>query len=226
MSTDTAIKERGILFSGGMVRAILDGRKVQTRRVVKPQPILVGDRTWTWPDDGRGSKASWWKEINPEDCMTRFCPYQSGQHLWVRETWAPNTVLPLSDRPHGDAIYRADGVYSAQWKPSIHMPRWASRITLEVVSVRIERLQSITEEDAIAEGVQIPINNHGYPVVRVSGRYPPCNYGLDRHHCQSTAMWYRSHFASLWDSINAERPGCAWKDNPFVWCISFRRIKP
>lgn len=141
------MKERPILFSGPMVRAILDGRKTQTRRIVKPQPTndyvtfmplsseLVGVTKHGGPIDNRG-----WLH----------CPYgKTGDRLWVRETWCPD-VEPYTFR------YKADGGEPLErWRPSIHMPRWASRITLEVVSVRVERLQDISEEDALAEGITL-----------------------------------------------------------------------
>ena len=116
-------KERPIIFSGPMIRAILEGRKTQTRRIVKP------------------------------NCLSKLSPYgRTGDRLWVRETWGHN--------PEGPGyVYRSDGDFDMKfhgdrWRPSIHMPRWASRITLEVTGVRVERLQDINEEDALAEGVE------------------------------------------------------------------------
>lgn len=135
------MKERPILFSGPMVRAILDGRKTQTRRVVKPRQGMLDD--WTGLP----------------------CPYgKPGDRLWVRETC-------YFEQPHGEVIYRADpGSEKAldpeftglRWRPSIHMPRWASRITLEIVNVRVERLQDIRVDDARAEGVTAKWPVHGF----------------------------------------------------------------
>ena len=148
------MKERPILFSGPMVRAILEGRKTQTRRIVKVRGGLeyIGPKgcehepdSWGYPhpcDDGYLTLADGIK-----------CPYgKPGDRLWVRETWAPAEWPPTGP----PAVYRADeGMFASQWKPSIHMPRAVSRITLEVVSVRVERLQDISEEDALAEGITL-----------------------------------------------------------------------
>jgi len=142
--------DRPILFSGAMVRALLAGTKTQTRRVVKKSecwPISAVRATML---ESRGSAMA-------VDAQSRTygpeikCPYgQPGDRLWVRETWHD-----ASSALHSCALYRADGgeIYGGKWAPSIHMPRWASRITLEITSVRVERLQDISEADAIAEGV-------------------------------------------------------------------------
>lgn len=140
------MKERPILFSGPMVRALLDGRKTRTRRVVKPQP------EWSCSPLEFTNSPGVWAPNEAEDY--RRCPYGvPGDRLWVRETW--QRVVPLLIDPTTKYEYLAtvrDGCHPARWKPSIHMPRVASRITLEVVRVRVERVQQITEADAIAEG--------------------------------------------------------------------------
>lgn len=187
------MKGRPILFSGEMVRAILEGRKTQTRRVVKytcaghvKEPN--GNRRWL-PDD-------------PDAVLA--CPYgQPGDRLWVRETWAKI--------PTGEYVYRADipakdealerqisGRGDAPWKPSIHMPRRASRITLEIVSVRIERLCDITKEDTKAEGVIV--------------REP------------DVLNAWLAEWIDLWDSINAAR-GFGWEKNPRVWVVEFKQLE-
>lgn len=133
------MKERPILFSGEMVRAILDGRKTQTRRVVKPPP----------PSNSGGTSEIF--------ALAKQCPYgQPGDWLWVRETWAPAATEGYDKRDDGGLIwYRAtdERVCMGPWRPSIFMPRQVSRIMLEITDVRVERLQDITEEDAKAEGV-------------------------------------------------------------------------
>ena len=143
------MKERGIIFTGEMVRAILDGRKTQTRRVVKHIPDL-------------GSPDMWCKkiEIVNQICgdFKRYCPYgQPGDRLWVRETWAPWPELwTRSDIRDQSPLYRAERPFvgnDVKWRPSNHMPRWASRINLEITDVRVERVQDITDEDALEEGV-------------------------------------------------------------------------
>lgn len=182
------MKERPILFSSPMVRTILEGRKTQTRRVIKPQPVSGVRFSPFVPgqvEDGHGQEMR--------------CPY-GVERLWVRETWAENKVLPIADRPVGDYIYRADGVYSGTWKPSIFMPRRASRITLEVVSVRVERLQSISERDCCLE--------MGCAVEWPGPGPEPYKRNL------------RTSFGILWDTINAKR-GYGWDKNPWVWVVEF-----
>lgn len=203
------MKERPILFSGQMVRAILEGRKTQTRRVAK-----IGDGSHVEDEDipaayEDGSRDPWIMDFQTKhypQWVKRHCPYgKPGDRLWVRETWA-DTGWPLT----GPAIaYRADPDHAdhdmPRWRPSIHMPRWASRITLEVVSVRVERLQEISEEDAKAEG----INN--------AGEQWEC------YCCGGTKSTARGSFETLWESINGPE---SWDANPWVWVVEFKRIKP
>lgn len=191
------MKERPILFSGPMVRAILDGTKTQTRRVVKPQfaadaipvemPATDPAGGWVVP----GHSGVWWCDAaaNPDD--VRRCPYgQPGDRLWVREAWARTRVFGAEMVVYREGDNRTD--YGGPWKPSIHMPRWASRITLEITSVRVERLQDISEADAIAEGVYTDPASPAYDA-----------------------------YAQLWDEING--PG-SWAANPWVWVLEFRRL--
>lgn len=186
--------ERPILFSAPMVRAILNGTKTQTRRVVKPQPVAT-----------RGSKKPW---CSIEDLL-KTCPYgQPGDRLWVRESgWERPERTPRMMREGADTwepyYYDADGWIDEdhadfkRWgfrrRPSIHMPRWASRIDLEITAVRVERLQDISEPDAKAEGVDPQF------------------------------LLARTGFVSLWESINGT---ASWDENPWVWVIEFKRVKP
>ena len=181
-----------------MVRAVLDGSKTQTRRVVKPQP------SWNENDPdlehvltcGRTQR-----QLLMEQLFAR-CPYGvPGDRLWVRETFAltGDNASPIVHPTHGGAAWRAtDHAKAFKWKPSIHMPRWASRITLEIVSVRVERLQDISEEDARAEGVTLR--------------------GTTRYESEC-----RNEYRALWESING--PG-SWESNPYVWVVEFKRIQP
>lgn len=146
MTTETTVRERPILFSGPMVRAILEGRKTQTRRVLKN------------PDDGVSTTIEDGSPLYCDDggfWHPRPCPYgQPGDRLWVREAHQLSPDGPIyraTAREHG--TYEPGG--AGPWRPSIHMPRWASRITLEITDVRVERVQEITEDDAIAEGVEV-----------------------------------------------------------------------
>lgn len=185
-------REHAILFKAPMVRAILEGRKTQTRRVVEPQ----------WNGD-----------------MPPFikCAYGIvGDRLWVREAWCNDGqgVWSIGDAESayrcglGTNIYRADGERGGcKWFPSIHMPRWASRITLEITDVHVERLQDISEEDALAEGVE------AYDEDGVTYYGPYGNGQCDP----------RVAFQFLWDSI--AKPGAKWEDNPFVLVVGFRRVE-
>jgi hypothetical protein len=188
------VGERPILFSGPMVRAILEGRKTQTRRVLKWQYApATGARFiphaggWQWLFEGGCGSAY----PGDQGALGR-CPFGIvGDQLWVRETWAKAGEV-------GDEIeYRADNhdPAAAKWRPSIFMPRWASRLTLEVVGVRVERLQDISDADAMAEGIQ---------------------------HLYEWAAFPRRTFQNLWDSINAER--APWASNPWVWVVEFKPL--
>ena len=176
------MKEHPILFSGPMVRAILEGRKTQTRRVMK---LNMDGGVYSEPR----------------------CPDGvPGDRLWVRETWADVRWMQEPEHFPNGVSYRADCSadslklaehYGVRWKPSIHMPRWASRITLEVTEVRAQRLQDITEEDARAEGVNCAVG--GFITTN------PVNA-----------------FHGLWDYINGKR--APWDSNPWVWAVTFRRV--
>jgi hypothetical protein len=193
------MKERPILFSAPMVRAILDGRKTQTRRVMKPQPLEGIERQFPFPriKDGNLYFHAYETDEFPMWMHHIKCPHEVGMRLWVREThWQYMNRLEV-------AGYCADGEQTFEHHvikvPSIHVPRWASRITLEITGVRVERLQDITEEDAKAEGAG-------------GERYS----GQGFEHCI-----HREAFRTLWESING--PG-TWELNPWLWVIEFRRI--
>lgn len=180
------MRERPILFSGPMVRAILAGTKTQTRRVVKPQP--AGE----WASPGRSS-----------------CPYgRPGDRLWVRETFG-HFERSEGFKPGCAVFYRADGncLKLEPWRPSIHMPRWACRLVLEISAIRMERLQAISEADAIAEGASF---HDGLGVGHSGWRH---DFG-DVH---ATA---RDAFARLWRDLNGPD---SWSANPWVWVVEFMR---
>ena len=237
------VKERPIIFSSESVRAILDGRKTQTRRVIKPQPILVDNgRTWDWPKIVKRvgghdvSAASWAANLQHPD-LGDDCFFRRGQILWVRETWASSGLLdyvkprnlvagfPCQFRAGGSSIDdRDDLVNPGKWRPSIHMPRWASRITLEVIDVRVERVQDISEEDILAEGVRIPVSEDRKPLICVSGEYAAANYLPGKIREAKSKDIIRAYFASFWDSLNAKR-GHSWESNPWVWVPEFKRAQ-
>lgn len=222
----TTMTERPILFSGAMVKAILDDRKTQTRRVVKrqtdakDQEVKVENGWLMYRRAGLG----WWND--------QQCPYgHPGGRLWVRETWQYNN---WTEDGYPFIGYRADGTrllcdhYAEEWgerieniwaelskpenynidqraadrrwRPAIHMPRWACRQVLEITDVRVERLRAISDDDAKAEGVLCDMPGHG----------ADCGP--------------RGLYAQLWDSINAKR-GFGWDKNPWVWVVVFKRIQ-
>jgi hypothetical protein len=185
------VKEKPILFNGEMVRAILEGRKTQTRRVVKPQPPDKHD--FVDIDDGD----FWFSGMTAYNAGP--CPYgQPGDRLWVRETWMSDPYI----NSVGSTIYRAtetelDRYNGHNWKPSIFMPRVRSRLTLEIVRVRVERLQRISEEDALSEGTR----RFNMPVGNMAD-------------CPS----YRDAYKCLWESINGKG---SWAKNTWIWVIEF-----
>lgn len=225
----TTPKERPILFSGPMVRAIMDGRKTQTRRIVKPQPPTVEAvkklsgsdfRLFAdahFPRDVFRVAGPVWavRDLGPQTQWK--CPYGGlGDRLWVRETFCQKCEdgYPVytadgnldsscyhyrADGYHvvkadgdGGTEFTKDGREASPWKPSIFMPRHASRLTLEVTAVRVERLQEITEADAQLEGFQ-----------------------------QTNTVLARSEFIRTWKLING---GGTWSANPWVWVVSFKRV--
>ena len=246
------IKERPILFSAPMVRAILEGRKTVTRRAIKVQPRIDASGNFcvgnsNYGQDGYGKPVT-------KHFVNGCCPYgKPGDRLWVRETfallgnedgccidWQDNLVK--GDERGAARIYRAScppgdyGLnqipakaewkpdteameYDGAWRPSIHMPRWASRILLEITDVRVERLQDISEKQAEAESARRFDNIHmGTPSAS------PCRWSMESptntDQCLSTA---RYAFANLWEKINGEY---SWDANPWVWVVEFKRVTP
>ena len=218
----TATRERPILFSGPMVRAILSGAKTQTRRIVRgvnSETELAPDFTTSFPEHGMDA-------VRFEDGHAVFeyqtgiadtreyrvrCPFgKIGDCLWVRETWRDRSVVGHS-RFHGEQEaewieYRADRPSNdrtgLRWRPSIHMPRRVSRITLEITGVRVERLQDISIDDVIAEGIE-PVKNGPH---------------ANQYWREETG----AKFVDLWESINGPD---LWAVNPWVWVIEFKRIE-
>ncbi|MCS3430052.1 hypothetical protein [Klebsiella sp. BIGb0407] len=203
-----ATKERGVIFNAEMVRAILAGRKTQTRRVMKVQPVLCGRFYEVYGTEwNEGVK---FVPAIPGHSLSANCPFGSvGDRLWVRETWAdaPASAIGLTlyraNYPehvpsHCDFIPAAKNIL---WKPSIHMPRRASRITLEITSVRVERLNDISQEDAQAEGMEL------------TGWRPDSGGDFQTPY---------DSFVELWRSIYGAG---SWLSNPWVWVIEFRALK-
>lgn len=243
-------KERPILFSGEMVRAILEGRKTQTRRIVKPQPIKFPPEVTNarWLDDGytepgfyaygEGDKPAigYWR---------KDCPHgQPGDRLWVRETWQPywdDSDLYMAIRYKADGLFLkpknldehqghafagmfegwAEDQIEGPWKPLLYMPRWASRILLEITDVRVERVQDIGEADAEAEGAQVVCGECGEPFCVEANAMGYCW----RPDCKGSEDFSYEHgFKFLWNSINEKR-GFGYEANPWVWVVEFKRVE-
>ncbi|HBR1118989.1 TPA: hypothetical protein ACMEI5_000802 [Klebsiella quasipneumoniae subsp. similipneumoniae] len=236
------MKERGMIFNGEMVRAILDGRKTQTRRPIKWKQTRfteIGEREdgskWPWSEDAEHACDFW----HP-------CPFGAvGDRIWVRETWGvvshafsddglmidwvpDRPATAIHEMPFGNgyysgyAIYAADGDFTwgdddgyedgrSCWKPSIHMPRAASRILLEITDVRVERLNAISEEDAEAEGIDMEALYDSQDC-----------YDCIADHNMTGRPTVTGAFKYLWESIYGEE---GWKSTPWVWVIEFKRVE-
>lgn len=232
------MKERGMIFNGEMVRAILDGRKTQTRRIMKPQPEPCPRGGHWWPsnvfktmlhveEEMQNGKGGWGGLVGDA------CPFGDvGDRIWVRETFQG----PLFDYEQMEAYledssrfekpefcqYAADGGHRPEyqdaednlrhgWRPSIHMPRWASRILLEITNVRVERLNAISEEDAEAEGIDMEALYDSQDC-----------YDCIADHNMTGRPTVTGAFKYLWESIYGEE---GWKSNPWVWVIEFKRVE-
>lgn len=261
MPEPATVRERPVLFSGPMVKALIDGRKTQTRRMVKPQPEpdfrtvkQDGGGHWIWwsgPD--RPGLGEFTRRAYPNGEGVR-CPYgRAGERLWVKETFARRLDVDPKEEPEKArhyALCRADGTgldephwhsYPHRWTPAIHMPRWASRLTLEITEVRVQRLGEISEEDAVAEGIRVrPGDDLSHGKVGYQGCYPGLYHMAagDGLCCCSAVKPPRTDvrygtrlspplcaFREIWDSINARRD-YSWESNPWVWCIAFRVLPP
>ena len=238
------MKERGMIFNGEMVRAILDGRKTQTRRIMAPQPADDIERGIFPNPEVIGWKSS--RRHKHGSTTAHFCHYgKPGDRIWVRETWGvvshafsddglmidwvpDRPATAIHEMPFGNgyysgyAIYAADGEFTwgdddgyedgrSCWKPSIHMPRAASRILLEITDVRVERLNAISEEDAEAEGINMEALYDSQDC-----------YDCIANHNMTGRPTVTGAFKYLWESIYGEE---GWKSNPWVWVIKFKRIE-
>ncbi|HDZ0557824.1 TPA: hypothetical protein RRU08_003758 [Klebsiella pneumoniae] len=235
------MKEHGMIFNGEMVWAILDGRKTQTRRIMKPQPEPCPHGGHWWPsnvfktmlhveEEMQNGKGGWGGLVGDA------CPFGDvGDRIWVREAYrfpaslddvSPTGVGEMAvatgyRKPWAPTFYEFTGTFSDGWKgfetppkvsdagklrPSIHMPRWASRILLEITDVRVERLNAISQEDAQAEGMELTGWRPTYSDPDSGGE----------------VMTPYDNFAELWSSIYGDE---SWKANPWVWVISFKRVE-
>jgi hypothetical protein len=254
-----AVPEKPILFRGEMVRRILDPvqPKTQTRRIVKPQPPPISLNAHAPIREivpsllvNRGDLFD--VRYDGDNAVAIRCPHGApGDQLYVKEQWSlkegrmggkgPEDCWYAASNPEVRAVdgdgfqrYRKDGREASPWASSRFMPRWAARIFLEIADVRIDRLQSVTEEDAIAEGfapsvarwwqgfVRRPDGTRGMTEGGANPDGPPPEW-MESPELQTLARTARDEFAWYWDEING--PG-SWAANPFVWAIRFRRIEP
>lgn len=223
------MKERPILFSGSMIMALLAGTKTQTRRVMKLQPaihpsVYFGeDAKLRAGESFKGGALAVWPGESEFDYCDCHCPYsQPGDRLWVKEKWRTRrewdsispSKLPCADdflvQTHLDYAATIQSGLHGKWRPSIFMPRWASRITLEIESVRVERLQEIGDDDAIAEGIEWGKHDEKIPMEGYR-MYGGCGITNDP----------RVSYRTLWESINGAG---SWDANPFVWIIGFSAL--
>ncbi|QHA71131.1 hypothetical protein [Proteus mirabilis] len=229
------MKEHGIIFNAEMVRAILDGRKTQTRRVMNNQPCTLSGETISVQQDDFNFR--WVGDLHNDTSGWFTCPLgKVGDRLWVRETWSvvshefdddglmidyvpDRPTKDVREMPYGHGYYTGHVIYSADgdftwgdddgcidgrscWKPSIHMPRWASRITLEITDVRVERLQSISEADAKAEG-----------------------FDNSQSDATNSIGWFEKPiraFRRIWENIYGDG---GWNNNHWVWVIEFKKVE-
>lgn len=224
------MKERPILFSGPMVRAILEGRKTQTRRVVTvpwrgSRRALPYEPYWV-DDDGKLFGCDEYGDYHPAEEWLNSPFGVPGDRLWVRETWRADDFAP---EDQGRTIYAADATPQLlaetrgviRWRPSIFMPRGRSRLTLEVVAVRVERLQEISADDVRSEGLSKLSKDGG----RTWKYGMPDRDGLpgnddDGQHWSEWSVDPRAAFSKGWDAINGKR--APWASNPWVWVVEFK----
>lgn len=198
------MKEHPVIFNSEMVKAILDGRKTMTRRIVKPDlPESINPASVMWNEFNMVVQSH-------HDGTIVKCPYgKPSDRLWVRESfaWGPKEIGPPY---HYKSDYEGS-IVDWKWKPSIHMPRSASRITLEITGIRIERLQDISKEDCLKEGIgrHVPVPGDGEPIYT--------NYEDPK----DPLLHPKTSFLTLWESINGSD---SWYDNPWVWVLSFKKV--
>lgn len=224
------MKERPILFTDAMVRAILEGRKTQTRRLVKPQPVGRIDPVFSY--GSHGLEVAFGPENLRSDGGPKWWRHRygsCGDYLYVRECWARFHI----DQDSHELVYRADTKIGdciptmVRWRPSIHMPRSVSRILLEVTGVRVERVQEITKDDAIAEGVTQRGNLYcmdwspvGKPLAGMETVQGEPYLITDEYIANDNPG---GAFATYWDNINGD---ASWDANPWVWVVEFKRLQP
>lgn len=203
--------EKSIIYAPEMIRATLERRKPETRRVIKPQPEYRPEHGYTWYQRGKNMV---WNQYSQEDFL-KTCKYQPGDVLWVKEVYIEDQgvggLIEKNNMDGGtiDVIYKADGdLLAVGWKSPVTMPRRASRITQEVLEVGVERLQDITDEGAIAEGLYFDEKIGGWTVG--DGELSP---------------FPRDAFFAYWDFLYAKQPEYQMHGNPWVWVIKTKPLE-
>lgn len=211
--------EKPIIFNSEIIKALLDGRKTMTRRVIKPQIQSPKDGAY-FDNYNHGTQWNWWSKDHKQFLNADIirCPYgQIGDGLWVRETWRvhkdydtlrPSTIfLAMGGDTAHCVCYKNDDRrdygedFWGRWRSPIFMPRWASRFDRSITDIRVERVQEITWNDMKAEGIEILPGSYNDP--------------------DNAYYSMREEFNNLWDSINGKKEGCSWSDNPWVWVVEF-----
>lgn len=226
------MKESPILMPAPMVRALLEGRKTQTRRIIKKQPT-----DWT-TGPMPGCSASWPAVERKGLCEYMTCPYGlPGDRLWIKEAWTGTWHPTRQSENHMLLHYRADeserfidapedyvlpkaAAKVGNWVTPLFMPRWASRIILEVTEVRVERLQEVSTEDVTAEGTPGMVCGK-YQCERCNGRGRNVTWPSGCPHCEGSGLTPKKYYEALWESING---AVSWDANPFVWVIVFKKV--
>lgn len=220
------MKERPILFSGPMVRAIREDRKTMTRRVIKEFPI-TGYRWGGWILESSNQKEKGMATIVPEGndpynytgSIKKRCPHGNpGDRLWIREAFVADEYMGCRYKADGKQFLIINGEKTEKefvvkkWTPSIYMPRWASRTTIEITKIRVERLRDITEEDALNEGI----------IRNADGFFLASDDPKAHHFLRQPHLTAKGAFRTLWESINGHG---SWDANPWVWVEEFKRVQ-
>lgn len=240
-----------MLLRVSLAKKAWTGLKTVTRRPIAPQPVLVNNRTWEWPHASvyapskalfDPSKASWGRDVPPEDCMSRFCDLgQPGERLWFRTTWYHHyskkdayneqawdeVTRTVRWKETGQQIKGCEPKLDSWWKkrPSLHMFRWACGQVYDILSVRAERLWDITEAECKAEGVDVPVSTDGCPPGKAKPLMNLLSPFLSTHMNDvknEADCVYRVQFAFDWDQLYGKGP-YAWGKNPWVWVIGFKK---
>jgi len=231
---------KGILFKPWKIKFITEhpDMEIQTRRVIKPQPEWkehnppIFSTGWNW--NSKKATLNGWKDVS-EFCreLSKFCPYQVGETVYIKEAWYAERRfdhLKPRDIPLNSLIGYPLRDIRPDWAGKLRSPMFLredfARLFHNILAVRAERLQEITEDAILAEGIRYPVTEEGHLILRLTGNHPPCDYIPKENfkngaYAGSKELWLKAHFASLWNSIN---PKYSWEGNPWVYPYTFRLI--